>query len=150
MPKAKTTEIHYEVTGYHLNRWSDAPAIRVVVSGTYEGKNLKGVCLVNDGGRSKWRDDVEIRGDGRYSFMIGGSSLRKSNPAYGIIIRDAKTTAVNWKTDHPTALHEFHVAQAALRLERANTRELQAVNDLNKATKEREEATLALAALQAA
>ncbi len=148
MPKAKTTEVHYEVTGYHKHYYIDTPVVRVVVSGTYEGQNLKGVCLVNDE-KSHWRGPVELTGDGRYSFLIGGRSLHQSDAAATVIMRAAQSAASDWQTNNPTALHEFNVAQAIIRLERANGRELQAKNDLQRATKEREEATLALAALQA-
>lgn len=147
MAKAKTTDIRYEVSGYAKHDYMDAPVVRVVVSGTYEGHNLKGVCLVNDG-TSTWREPVETRGDGRYSFMIGNSSLYKSDPAAKIIIKAAQGIAKDWQALHPAALHEYHVAQAVLRLVRATAAEKVAVKTLNSATEERESAQLSLAAIK--
>lgn len=145
MAKAKTTAINYTISGYFKHHYVETPVVRVVVSGTYEGHNLKGVCLVNDGS-SKWRDTVELTGDGRYSFMMGGSSLRiGSDAAARIIAKAAEAAAKDWQASNPNALHEFHVKQAIIRVERCNTREIELTQALAKAVEERKEAVTALA-----
>lgn len=146
MAKAKTTEVHYEISGYHKHYYVDTPVVRVVVSGTYEGHNLKGVCLVNDGS-SHWRDTVELTGDGRYSFMIGGRSLHHSDQGANIIKKAAEAAAKDWQASNPNALHEFHVSQAIKALERCNTREVELTIALANAVEERKKAEQSFAAL---
>jgi hypothetical protein len=134
MAKTKVTDIRYEVSGYFAHHYIEHPIVRVVVSGTYEGHNLKGACLVDlKHVKSSWRRPVETRGIGRYSFMVGGSSLRNGDPAYAVICTGAKLMAEDWQAMHPKALHEFLIEQARLNVEKYHHQSLQAKTEMDNA-----------------
>lgn len=130
MPKTTVTDIKYDVTGCARHKYIDSPVVQIVVSGTFQGHKLNGMCLINFE-NSQWRDPVETHGAGRSkSFLVGGLSLHKSHPAYAVIIRDALSLAKLWVKDNPGALYEFKLTQAKQKLELASDIELAATTSL--------------------
>jgi hypothetical protein len=161
--KAGDKPLHFnlEVLGYMGTPWVTPartlnPPIAVRVTGRGLRGQLSGLALVHDityGVKANWMmhgNDplaVELKGDGRYSFMMGSGSLHRLTEAgvQGLDSAAVRNSAEQWATAHPLGLREHLLAVACGVLNDAERATARARENLKRAEEREAEADAALA-----
>lgn len=116
-----------------------ATYVHVDFSGSFPQGNISGIARVYDDPRESWRGErgIELNGNGRYSFMIGNRSIRRSDDETKEILTLAKQFADKYRADNPNALYEARLSWAKADAGRADKAVEDAIEMVRNRTKVR-------------
>lgn len=109
MAKIRDKNIVAEAVGYVRPMYRGEPSrVKVLFSGTLSNGNIHGAAFVY----LETKDGVKLRGEGRYSFMIGSRGLHNSDPEAPEFQQIAKTVAAAWVKANPNGVYEARLQWA--------------------------------------